>query len=150
MKRDHKQSTVGPWAAQKLEALEDYLRYYNTALKNQPFTRVYIDAFAGSPVSKVRAPEAPPELSPIFEEAEDSEAQEQFIFGSPIRALNIKNGFHHHYFFDLDESRVQRLNELCETTEAVTVKVGDCNRLIRELAKSLRARNVRGVAFLDP
>lgn len=150
MKKDHKESTVGPWAAQKLDALEAYLRYYNTALKNQPFTRIYIDAFAGSPVSKVRGPEATPEPSPFLDEAKDSDAHEQFIFGSPMRALNIENGFHRHYFFDLDESRVQTLNELCETTNGVTVKVGDCNLLIRDLAKSLRPRNVRGVAFLDP
>jgi three-Cys-motif partner protein len=150
MKKDHRTSTVGPWAAQKLDALEAYLRYYNTALKNKPFTRVYIDAFAGSPVSKVRGPEAPPEPSPFFDEAEDFEAQEQFIFGSPIRALNIESGFHRHYFFDRDKSRVKTLNELCETTESVTVKVGDCNLLIRDLAKSLRRRNIRGVAFLDP
>lgn len=150
MKKDHKESTVGPWAAQKLDALEAYLRYYNTALKKQPFSRVYIDAFAGSPVSKVRGPEVPPVPSPFLDEVEDSEAQEQFIFGSPIRALNIENGFHRHYFFDLDESRVETLTELCESTEGVTVKVGDCNPFIRDLAKSLSARGVRGVAFLDP
>jgi three-Cys-motif partner protein len=150
MRKDHKENTVGPWAAQKLDALEAYLRYYNTALKNQPFTRVYIDAFAGSPVSRVRGSDVPPEPSPFFDEAEDFEAQEQFVFGSPLRALNIENGFHRHHFFDLNKSRVQTLRELFKATEGVTVSVGDCNPLIRELAKTLHARNVRGVAFLDP
>ncbi|SEJ30368.1 three-Cys-motif partner protein [Pseudooceanicola nitratireducens] len=32
----------------------------------------------------------------------------------------------------------------------MTVQVGDCNPLIRNLAPSLKARNIRGVAFLDP
>lgn len=150
MKKDHSTNTVGPWAKQKLDALEAYLRYYNTALKNQPFTRVYIDAFAGSPTSRVRDRQAPDEASPFFGEVEDSEAQEQFIAGSPIRALGIENGFHRHYFFDLDESRVQTLDEICESHPGVNVKFGDCNPLVRELASSLSVRNVRGVAFLDP
>lgn len=150
VKKNHKENTVGPWAAQKLDALEAYLRYYNTALKNQPFTRVYVDAFAGSPVSKVRGSDVPPEPSPFFDEVEDFEAQEQFIFGSPIRALNIENGFHRHYFFDLDESRAQTLQELFEASGNVEVEVGDCNLLIRGLANTLHDRHVRGVAFLDP
>jgi hypothetical protein len=32
MKRSHKQNTVGPWAANKLKALEQYLAFYCTAL----------------------------------------------------------------------------------------------------------------------
>jgi len=150
MRRDHKQITVGPWATQKLDALEAYLRYYNTALKKQSFTRVYIDAFAGSPVSKVRGSGEPVEPSPFLDDTEDSKAQEEFILGSPIRALSIENGFHHHYFFDLDESRAQTLHRLCETAQGVSVRVGDCNPLVQELAKTLHNRNVRGVAFLDP
>jgi len=128
----------------KLDALEAYLRFYNTALKNQPFTRIYIDAFAGSPVSKVRGSGVPPEPSPFFDEAEDIEAQEQFILGSPVRALNIENGFHRHYFFDLDERRAAILRELCGANEGVTVRVGDCNPLILELAATLHVRNLRG------
>lgn len=150
MSKHHKNNTVGPWAAQKLDALEAYLRYYNTALKNQPFTRVYIDAFAGSLMSKVRGSDVLPEPSPFFDELQDVEEQEQFILGSPIRALKIENGFHRHYFFDLDKNRVQALRDLFDATEGVTVKVGDCNPLVRELASSLHSRNIRGVAFLDP
>ncbi len=150
MRKDHKENTVGPWAAQKLNALEAYLRYYNTALKKQPFTRVYIDAFAGSPITKVRGSDVSPEPGPFFEELEDAKAQEEFIFGSPVRALNIGNGFHRHYFFDLDESRAEILRGLCKDIDGVEVSAGDCNPLIRNLAKNLRARSFRGVAFLDP
>jgi three-Cys-motif partner protein len=150
MRKDNRQKTVGPWAKQKLDALERYLDFYTTALKNQSFTRIYIDAFAGTPVSKVRGSDVAPEPSPFFDEVEDFEAQEQFIFGSPLRALNIENGFHRHYFFDLDESRVKTLRELCGEDRNAIVKVGDCNPLIQELATALRSRNIRGVAFLDP
>lgn len=38
----------GPWTVEKLDALRGYLIGYAQALKNQPFRRWYIDAFAGT------------------------------------------------------------------------------------------------------
>jgi len=38
----------GDWTGQKLAMLQEYLGRYTTALKNQPFQLVYIDAFAGT------------------------------------------------------------------------------------------------------
>lgn len=37
----------GPWTLQKLNILDRYLDAYTTALKNQPFNLIYVDAFAG-------------------------------------------------------------------------------------------------------
>lgn len=150
MRRDHRENTVGPWAAAKLDALEAYLNFYGTALKNQPFRRIYIDAFAGAPLAKVRGSDAPLEPSPFFEEPEDTEAQAEFIVGSPVRALNVPNGFHRHYFFDLDETRADTLSKLTEGRRDVQVRVGDCNPLIQQLAPGLKAWDIRGVAFLYP
>lgn len=150
MKRDHRENTVGPWAAAKLDALEAYLKYYCTVLKKQNFTRVYIDAFAGACVARVRDSAVNLEPSPFFDDLDDSIAQEEFILGSPLRALGIPNGFHRHYFFDLDETRVEALRNATKGREGVITQVGDCNLIIQELAISLKARNVRGVAFLDP
>ena len=150
MKKDHRENTVGPWAKAKLKALEDYLEYYNTALLNQPFKRIYVDAFAGAPKARIRASAQSPEDSLLTGLLEDQEAQVQFISGSPTRALHLANGFHHHYFFDLDASRVEVLDRLTAGRSDVTVDVGDCNPKIRELAPRLSARNIRGVAFLDP
>lgn len=150
MKKDHRENTVGPWAAAKLDALEEYLKFYGTALNKQSFTRVYIDAFAGACLAKVRGTGLPVDPSPFFDEPDDSEAQEEFILGSPMRALNVPNGFHRHYFFDLDETRAETLRAVTEERNGVIVQVGDCNPLIRNLAPSLRSRNIRGVAFLDP
>jgi 23S rRNA A2030 N6-methylase RlmJ len=75
--------------------------------------------------SKLRGSDTPPEPSPFFSELEDSEAQVQFILGSPMRALSIENGFDRHYFFDLDESRAQTLADQFKTAKNVTVKVGN-------------------------
>ncbi len=38
----------GPWSLLKLEVVESYLKAFCTALKQQRFDLVYIDAFAGS------------------------------------------------------------------------------------------------------
>ncbi len=150
MKKDHRENTVGPWAAAKLDALEAYLKFYGQALSKQPFTRVYIDAFAGACIAKVRGSGVASEPSPFFDEAEDTKAQAEFILGSPVRALNVPHGFQRHYFFDLDETRAETLRAVTTGREGVAVQVGDCNPLIRNLAPSLKARNIRGVAFLDP
>ena len=37
----------GQWTEEKLDILEGYLDAYTTVLKNQPFSLVYLDAFAG-------------------------------------------------------------------------------------------------------
>lgn len=150
MKKSHRENTVGPWAAAKLDALEKYLGFYGTALSKQSFTRVYIDAFAGACVAKVRGTGSTSEPNPFFDEPADTEAQDEFILGSPIRALGVPHGFHRHYFFDLDETRIEKLRSLTAGQDGVTIEVGDCNPLIRALAPSLKARNIRGVAFLDP
>lgn len=150
MRKDHRENTVGPWAAAKLDSLEAYLNFYGTALSRQPFERVYIDAFAGACITKVRSAGEPPERSPFFDDPEDTEDQKEFILGSPLRALGVKYPFHRHFFFDLDETRASTLREVAAQHKGVTVQVGDCNPLIRKLAPSLNSRSVRGVAFLDP
>lgn len=43
-----KQNFGGPWTVEKLDILSRYLEFYTTALKEQPFQLVYIDAFAGT------------------------------------------------------------------------------------------------------
>src|SRR5260370_40837728 len=48
----------GPWTVEKLDALRAYLIGYAQALKNQPFHRYYIDAFAGTGDRAVKRQEA--------------------------------------------------------------------------------------------
>ena len=62
----------------------------------------------------------------------------------------MPNGFHQHYFFDLDETRADTLRTVTKGRNDVTVQVGDCNPLIHKLAPSLKAGGIRGVAILDP
>lgn len=152
MRKDHRDGRVGPWATTKLDALEAYLTAYNLALKNQPFRRTYIDAFAGLPRARIRGLERPAETSvSIFDVEEDVEAQEEFINGSPLRALNVDPGFHKHFFFDLDEARVSQLKRLSaeHPSKNIHAEVGDANALVRKVAKQV-GRLDKVVAFLDP
>lgn len=41
------QAFGGPWTERKLRVLGEYLDRYTTALKNQAFDLIYVDAFAG-------------------------------------------------------------------------------------------------------
>lgn len=149
MRKDHQDNIVGPWAKQKLDALEAYLRAYNIALKNTSFKRIYIDAFAGSALSKVREPILP-EAPTFFDDPEDAAAQAEFIQGSPLRALRVDPGFHELFFIDEDKSRVEALKSAIQGDTRARAKDGDANREVRELAKHLRRPNLKGVAFLDP
>ena len=38
-----KQKFGGPWTVEKLNILSDYLNFYATALKKQPFKLIYIE-----------------------------------------------------------------------------------------------------------
>lgn len=152
MKKQHNENTVGPWARAKLDALEEYLKFYTTALSKQKFELVYIDASAGSGLAKLRSAEVEETLN-FLDDPEDSEAVAQYLAGSPLRALNIERGFHRHYFFDADPRRAQTLSGMrTEFGEAknIEVEVGDANPLIQALASRIGRRNIRGVAFLDP
>ena len=60
MTRRPKDNTVGPWAKEKLEALGQYLSFYTTVLKNQGHWlrgTIFVDAFAGSGLARVRTKE---------------------------------------------------------------------------------------------
>ena len=140
MKRSHKQKEVGPWAKYKLDMLRKYLKFYVTALKNKNFNLVYIDAFAGSGILKVRGAEV-----------------NQYIRGSPYCALELEEsfGFNHHYFFEKDSKRVHDLSELKKQfpKKKIYLKEGDANVLIQALLEKqnlFHRGNMRGVAFLDP
>ena len=150
MKSSHRDNTVGPWAKQKLDGLEAYLRAYMEAMKNQTFTLVYVDAFAGAGVSKLRGYSEPDDFQLIEDDRLD-ESEEEFIGGSPLRSAGLPRIFNKYFFFDADESRAATLSEIKARTEIdAFIKVGDGNKYVQNLAPKLARKNVRGVAFLDP
>jgi len=153
MKKSHAENTVGPWAAEKLQALEDYLNFYTTALKNKTYwKKIYIDAFAGAGKSVIRQQNGEKlALSDLFG-VDVSPEKREFLAGSPNRALSIKTPFDEYYFFDADPVRADQLQNLEQEYPSanINVRVGDANKEIETLIGSLNPKKFRAVAFLDP
>jgi len=63
----------GDWTEDKLSRLKEYFLAYNTALKNQPFSREYIDAFAGTGYRESKSEETDADY--LFPELAEPEVQ---------------------------------------------------------------------------
>ena len=126
----------GQWTLDKLDILEKYLDAYTTALKNQPFRLMYIDAFAGTGEISLRN--------------QDEDARE-FIEGSARRALRITDKpFDRLVFVEKDPQRYARLDSLREENRGrdICTENADANSYLRNLQENWRSW--RGVLFLDP
>lgn len=124
-------------------------------MKNFGFTTVYVDAFAGAGEFKVRNGFTETDPSDYIKgllDLEDFKAQDEFIKGSPIRALSLERPFDHYRFIDTDPSRVELLNDLKTNfpTRKLKAIVGDANEEVQNIAANFGAKDLRGVAFLDP
>jgi len=137
----------GNWTERKLTILAKYLDAYNTALKKQPFTRVYVDAFAGTGYREQKR--LPQHLG--FFTPPDPDA-ERFCKGSARRALELEHGFHRYIFVENDEEKVRELKKLqCEYLDkSVRIIPGEANAAIASYCESEQWRSVRAVMFLDP
>jgi len=97
---------VGPWAKEKLKALERYLAFYTKVMKNQTQWRtIYIDAFAGGGVAQVRGRRRDGDPTADLLLGIEPEAQE-FIRGSPRVAMDLPDPFSTYVFIDADAARV--------------------------------------------
>ena len=126
----------GPWTVQKLEILRKYLNAYTTALKNQPFHLMYVDAFAGTG-------EVPLEDGRII------------IEGSASIAANVDNKpFDKLIFVEKDADQCASLSELRNEHDLRNIQVicDDANDYLRDLCTNWPSAypNWRGVLFLDP
>jgi len=120
------------WTEAKLNAVEKYLGFYTTALKNHGFKLCYIDAFAGSGSIKIKGGDE--------------------IEGSAIRA--IKYPFDRFYFFEEDQLVIETLKQkisLIPEHKDVEFRNADCNSFLMEIDKINWAKeHWRGVIFIDP
>lgn len=132
-----KDDEIGSWSIQKLELLEKYLSAYVTVLSNQSWCRgyEYIDAFAGSgkPMSR--------------------DAQE-YVDGSPVRALKLAKPFTKYHFIEKSKWRLQRLEELKVefNDRQIEIYEGDCNENLKvDIIPALSLESFkRAIAFIDP
>lgn len=126
----------GPWTEEKLAILKKYLDAYTTALKNQPFRLIYIDAFAGT---------GEVELTSADEE------KKEFIEGSAKIAVDVDNKpFDEYIFVEKNQDRCIQLNSLREANQCKNIQIEneDANGFLQALQKDWR--RYRGVLFLDP
>ena len=105
----------GPWTIEKLDILEAYLDAYTTALKSQPFSLIYIDAFAGTGQVELRV--------------EDRDAID-FLRGSTERAIGIRDKpFDELIFVEKDPARYAVLEGLRSKhpKRNIIIEKGDAN-----------------------
>lgn len=144
----------GSWTEEKLACLSEYLEAYNTALKHQPFRRVYIDAFAGTgsrEAAKVPASE-PGGLEFSLVPAAD---QVDFFRGSARRAAETGTPFHELYLIERSKKKCAELEKLriSYPDRRITVRQGDANTEIRRICESFKWHEypgIRAVLFMDP
>lgn len=130
----------GIWTRKKLAVLESYLRFYVNALKNQPFTLHYADAFAGTGSH-----------DPIRSENEDLFIPEEDFKGSVLTALDVEPGFDQYHFNDLNPTHVSELEKIKAEHSGKQVKIYqmDANQFVPQFCASL-GQGDRAVLLLDP
>ncbi len=132
----------GDWTLQKLEILRRYLDVYTTALKNQPFDLVYVDAFAGTGYWKPRSGFA----------ASEYEDYQGLLEGSAALALEVRDKpFDSFVFVEADAERSESLRALRRKHAGRDIQVitEDANTALPAFCEGMGAYD-RAVAFLDP
>ncbi len=126
----------------KLDLLERYLEFFNTALQHQPnpkqpFTRIYIDAFAGTGECDINL----------------GDGQRSTIAGSAKIALDTLPTFDRLHLIDFNPKHVAELRSLVSSTaeiDRVSIYHQDANEALNEIIKKTKWQSTRGVLFLDP
>ncbi len=127
---------IGYWSEIKLDILREYATAYSRILssqKNPPLYHIYIDAFAGAGkhISKNTG---------------------EFIPGSPANALLLHPPFREYHLIDLNEEKVDALEDLSGMRDDVFIYPGDCNEILLQKVFP-RARYDafrRALCILDP
>lgn len=132
---DDEHAFGGIWTRIKLEALEKYLFAFNTALSKQNFTRIYIDAFAGTGRCDITV-----------------DGEKTCIDGSARRALVIDPPFHKFCFIELRAKKLAALKALEAEYPGKSIEVirDDANAALKALCEKYPWRDERAVLFLDP
>lgn len=132
----------GQWTKEKLEILGRYLDAYTTALKNQRFRLIYVDAFAGEGYWR-----------PGGNDASDAYGGYRGVLeGSARIALGVRDKpFDRLLFIEKDSARAASLGALKSEypDRDIHVVEGDANEKVIEFCKSMGQYD-RAVVFLDP
>jgi three-Cys-motif partner protein len=144
----------GEWTTQKLEVLAKYLHAYTTALRKQPFEKLYIDAFAGTGYREAKRKDEVEGASEdlLFPDLAEPEPQ-TLLDGSARHALSTEPRFERYIFIERSAARCVQLDalrsEFPDRAGDIEIRQGDANVEIRALC-SEDWRSRRAVLFLDP
>ncbi len=126
---------IGYWSEIKLDIVREYASAYSKIMANQESIRryIYVDAFAGAGVHISRQ-------------------TGEFVFGSPLNALNVQPPFSEYHFIDLDGDKAEHLRQLLSDDPRVSVYQGDCNQvLLQHVFPRARFGDYhRALCLLDP
>jgi three-Cys-motif partner protein len=127
---------IGYWTEVKLAIVEQYATEYSKILSKQSnpqFHHVYIDAFAGP--------------GKHF-----SKDKQDYVPGSPQRALTISPPFKDYYFIDINRAKLDELTKTASGYKNVHILEGDCNdKLLTDVFPNVRYEDYRrGLCLLDP
>jgi three-Cys-motif partner protein len=138
----------GDWTEDKLGRIKEYFERYNTALKNQPFSREYIDAFAGTGCRQPRSDEVDADY--LLPELGEPEVQ-GFLDGSARIALKVEPGFTRFTFIEKSSSKVEDLLKLKVEfpDKDIRIEQGDANQWVQSICREPWDYR-RAVLFLDP
>lgn len=143
----------GDWTSAKLDVLAGYLASYTKALKDTPFKKAYIDAFAGTGYRTLRGSEADPALSGLLFPDLAESAPQELLDGSARRALRVSPQFDRYIFIERHGQRCAQLealrDEFPDLAGNISVFHGDANQSIRDLCEKNWNMH-RAVLFLDP
>ena len=123
----------GEWTVEKLEILRLYLDAYTNALKNQPFSLIYIDPFAGAGEWTPRS------------------GHETEVGSATIALKTDDKPFDRLVFIEINPENIESLHKLRAAHPHRDIRVirGDCNFELPKLCAALGRRD-RAVVFLDP
>lgn len=141
----------GGWTQEKLARVSSYLNAYTKALKNMPFTLIYIDAFAGTGYRSIKI-EDKQEFGLTDLAGEDAKA---FHDGSAKIALRTNPRFGGYYFIEQDSVKCTELeklkDEFPEKAADIHIVNDDANAALKRICSSMmKHKKLRAVLFLDP
>jgi three-Cys-motif partner protein len=126
----------GDWTQDKLARVKSYLTAYTTALKNQPFKLIYIDAFAGTGYRNLKTDDT---NHPLFPEQTGEDAV-QFHAGSARIALETTPRFDEYFFIETAPNKCAELEKLKldfpDKVNAINILQMDANAAIQQACKA--------------
>ncbi len=141
----------GEWTRIKLEVVRRYLEAYQTALKNQPFNTIYIDAFAGTGYYLPR--QDAKHVATLLPQLVEPEVI-QLRDGSVRNALKVDPRFQKYIFIEYDERKAAALEglktEFPDRAADITIVTQDANTYLQRLCNQADWHRYRAVLFLDP